>query len=155
MNEKLHNFLTTIKNSQGANTFRSQSVNGVDVLKNGDLSCAYFVSGILVLYQLIDRAHFRLDGTIEAMQKSNWFLLGEPVSGSIVVWNPIKQGETEHLHIGFSIGDGVAISNRSSLGVPGEHPLHYSGLDKENKEAYATIRSIYGHAALGHGTIVS
>lgn len=151
---KLKNLITCINNSIGSQMFRNYffSENGEeekDVMKNGDLSCAYYVSTILVMFGLIDRPHFRVDGTMEAMTKSGWVEIKKLKPGCVIVWDPILQNGTSHLHIGFYIGDAQAISNRSSIGMPGEHHIHYSGLDKENHKKKAKIHSLYWHPDLG------
>lgn len=155
MNLKLKNMMTCINNSIGTHMFKnyfykkSENDKETDVLINGDLSCAYYVSTILLIFSLIDRPHFRVDSTISAMEKHGWVKINKLKVGCIIIWEPIHQNGESHYHIGFYIGDGQAISNRSSLGMPGEHALHYSGLDKENNKKKAEIHSLYWHPDLG------
>lgn len=142
------NFTECIRNSIGTRMFRNFYVNGIDVLENGNLSCAYYVTSIMHIFKLIDRPHFMVDGTIFAMEKAGWYKIDHTKNGCVVVWNPIVQNGKSHLHIGFYVGDGQAVSNRSSLGHVGEHALHYPGLDKEDNTQQATIHSLYWHKDL-------
>ncbi len=142
------NFLLSIRNSIGSQLFRNYHVDGKDVLQNGDLSCAYYVSAILLLHNLIDKAHFTVNGTIFAMEKIGWFKVNRLKPGCVIVWGPVKENGNEHKHIGFYVGDQQAISNRSSLGMPGEHQLHYTGLDKDGAKKKAPVVAIYWHPYL-------
>lgn len=145
----IKNFLMSIRNSIGSQLFRNYlNEKDQDVLKNGDLSCAYFVSSILLLHQLIDRPHFTVSGTIFSMKKFGWYQIKKLRVGCIIIWEPIKQNGKEHKHIGVYVGEQQAISNRSSLGMPGEHAVHYSGLDKDGKKKKAHIFELYWHPAL-------
>jgi len=145
---KKENFLLSIRNSIGSQLFRSYlDKEGRDVLHNGDLSCAYFISSILCLHGLIDRAHFTVPGTLYAMENAGWVKINHLKIGCIVVWGSVHQNGADHKHLGVYIGDGQAISNRSSLGMPGEHPLHYSGLDKDGVKKKAPVLVMYWHPA--------
>jgi hypothetical protein len=63
-----------IKNSVGSKLFRNSFflIDGKkqDVLRNGDLSCAIYVSSILRLMDLIPEIHTTVKGTVKAMEKS-------------------------------------------------------------------------------------
>jgi len=145
---KKENFLLSVRNSIGAQLFRSYlDKEGKDVLNNGDLSCAYFISSILCLHNLIDRPHFTVGGTLFAMENAGWEKINHLKIGCIVVWGSVHQNGADHKHLGVYVGDSQAISNRSSLGMPGEHPLHYSGLDKAGIKKKAPILAMYWHPA--------
>ncbi|MEI6316707.1 MAG: hypothetical protein WCO65_03230 [bacterium] len=142
----LKNYIECIRNSIGTRMFRSYYVDETDVLKNGDLSCAFYVSSILLLFGLIDRAHFTVKGTIFAMEQAGWYKIQQPEIGCVILWESVVE-ESDHLHIGFYAEEGQAISNRSSLGAIGEHALHYSGLDK-GTEKKAKVLAFYWHKYL-------
>jgi len=142
------NFLLSVRNSIGSQLFRSYlNEEGTDVLKDGDLSCAYFISSILCLHRLIDRPHFTVPGTLFAMEKAGWYQIKTLRTGCIIVWGSVHQNGADHKHLGVYIGEQQAISNRSSLGMPGEHALHYSGLDKDGAKKKAPVLSMYWHSA--------
>lgn len=119
-------YLAMIHNSVGTNLFRNlyALVNGkrADIMRNGDLSCAYFVSFVLKGFSLIKSVHGTVDGTIKDLKSSGWKRIKTPKQGCVVVWESLidKSGES-HKHIGFYIGDGNAVSNNSQKGSPQIH----------------------------------
>lgn len=122
-------YLATIKNSVGTKMFRNLflNVNGkkTDVLKNGDLSCAYFVSSILYLFGLIKEKHATVDGSIKGMKRFGWKIIKKPKIGCVILWD-LKDG---HRHLGFYLGGKSAISHRPEKRVPVKHHWTY-GVDK-------------------------
>lgn len=122
----LDTYVTVVKNSLGSNMFRSvyAEVNDikVDITKNGDLSCAFYASSILLMFKLIKEIHTTVDGTIKDLENSGWFEIETPKPGCVLVWmeKEFESGEL-HKHIGFYIGENKAISNSSKNGSPTEH----------------------------------
>ena len=119
-------YLAVIKNSFGSNIFRNfyAEVNGkkTDITENGNLSCAWFVSSILNLFKLIEKIHVTVTGTIDDLKRSGWKKIKEPKVGSILVWEEMDYGKKDfHRHIGFYIGNQIAISNSSKLGYLVKH----------------------------------
>jgi len=116
------NYLTMIKNSIGSKMFRNcYALVGnkkKDLLKNGDLSCAYFVTSILKIFDLIGSIHLTVRGAIEDIKNSGWYEIKSPKKGSILVWEKEKSGKEEHAHIGFYAGDQKAISNSFKRQAP-------------------------------------
>lgn len=121
-------YLAMIKNSVGSKMFRNRYFfmqgKSKDILENGSLSCAFYVSSILYLNGLITAIHCTVDGTVKDMQKSGWRKIKRPAIGSVLVWDKDKHG---HKHIGFYIGKNLAVSNSSTKKVPTKHDLHYRG----------------------------
>jgi len=122
-------YLIVVKNSIGSKLFRNfyAKVNGrkVDIMRNGELSCAFYVSSVLALFKFIKEAHGTVDSTVKDLKKSGWKKVDKPKIGSILVWEKIDFGSNDiHKHIGFFIGDNKAISNSYKLGHPVEH--HWS-----------------------------
>ncbi|MGC9048854.1 MAG: hypothetical protein ACP5IX_01395 [Patescibacteria group bacterium] len=119
-------YLAMLKNSVGSKLFRKFYVKTrrkkVDILNNGKLSCAFYVSSILYLFKLIKNIHFTVDSTVKDLQKSGWEVVKKPKVGSVIVWEKMDFGDGDiHKHIGFYIGDGKAISNSSKFGYPVKH----------------------------------
>ncbi len=121
-------YLATIKNSVGSTMFRNlyAKVNGetVDVMRDGDLSCAFFVSSILALSKLCTSAHATVDTTLLDMKKSGWIDIDEPRVGCVIVWENkhFEESNEAHQHIGFYIGDDKAVSNSDKARAIAEHP---------------------------------
>ena len=86
-------YLKTLENSVGNKLFRNLyfDINGkrTDILKNGVLSCAAFVSWILKNFDLIKERHATVDGTMKDLKKSGWYKIEKPKLGSILVWEEI------------------------------------------------------------------
>lgn len=130
-------YIAIIKNSVGSKMFRNSyaKINGkkTDILKNGMLSCAFFVSSILVLFKLIREIHGTVDGTVRDLEQSGWKKIAKPKVGSVIVWEKIDFGNKNfHKHIGFYIGNNKAISTNSfKKGQPVIH--HWTYEIKRNK----------------------
>jgi len=143
-------YLALIKNSVGSNLFRNAFflINGrkQDVLRDGDLSCAVFVSSIVRLVDLIPETHTTVKGTEEAMKKAAWRVSQKPAVGSILIWagKTFKNGET-HRHIGFYIGNRKAISNNSKKRHPAVHHWTFGSTKGRPKRK---IEAVYSHPAL-------
>lgn len=143
-------YLAFIRNSCKANSFRNFYVkNGrtkKDDLEDGNLSCAFFVSAVLLVFSLIKKAHLTVNGALKDMQENGWFEIKKLKPGAVLVWE-IKKGKSGlHRHIGFFIDKNLAISNRSKLKKPGLHHLTF-GIDKKSLPA-RKIEKIYWHNKL-------
>lgn len=137
-------YLQTIRNSCGSRLFRNLYVEDdlgevIDVLENGNLSCAMFVSSILAMFGKINARHGTVSGTIEALPAAGWteVSLDEIQAGDILVWekgdSPVSADDpyrAGHSHIGFFMGDQSAISNSSENGFPILHSYNYHGTRK-------------------------
>jgi len=119
------NYLYVIASSVGAKQFRKfyikQGTEKKDIMRNGELSCAYFVSSILASFNLIDRIHGTVNGTVEVLEKSGWKKIKKPKEGCLLIWEKKQLGQERHKHIGFYVGNDKAISNSSKAKVPKKH----------------------------------
>ena len=128
-------YLTVINNSVGSKMFRNfyMKVSGkkTDVMKNGGLSCAFFVSSVLAIFGFIKGIHGTVEGTVRDLKKSGWKEIKKPRIGSVLVWEEKidKSGEA-HKHIGFYIGNDMAISNSSKQKAPAAHQWEFNGKRK-------------------------
>lgn len=126
-------YLKVIKNSLGTKMFRNiyAEVNGeyTDITKDGDLSCAFYVSSVLLMFKSIESVHSTVLSTVVDMKKSGWSETEEPLSGDVVVWGEEKN--SNHKHIGFFLGKEQAISNSKNKGCPIEHSIEMKDRDVE------------------------
>jgi len=126
--DKRKTLLKLIENSLGTKLFRNNYffIDGKskDVLKNGDLSCAFYVSSILYLLKLIKDIHTTVLGTIRDMEENGWYNIEKLKKGSVVLWDKDK---TEHYHLGFYWDKNKAVSNVSLKKSPNFHSLNYKG----------------------------
>jgi len=123
-------YLQLIKNSVKAESYRNfyvqQKGKKKDILQHGELSCAWFVTSILLPFSLINKAHVTVDTTVLALKKSGWKKISKPRLGCIIVWQEIKYPDGEnHGHIGFYLGNHRAISNSTTRGYPVKHHWTY------------------------------
>ncbi|MFH1170331.1 MAG: hypothetical protein V1704_02130 [Candidatus Vogelbacteria bacterium] len=119
-------YLAVIKNSLGSKMFRNlyAKVDGKkeDITRNGELSCAFYVSSILALSKQIKEIHVTVDSTVKDLKKSGWKISQKPKVGSVLVWEKVNFGNNDvHKHIGFYIGDRKAVSNNYQCGYPVKH----------------------------------
>ena len=122
----LDNYLHMVKASVNSTIFRNFycTVDGkkMDILHEGDLSCAFFASWILMPFHLLKDAHATVSGTVKDLKESGWITMAEPQPGAVIVWAPQKIKTESHAHIGFFIGEGLTISNDSQKRSPQIHP---------------------------------
>ena len=128
-------YIAVVKNSVGSKIFRNlyAKVNGkkTDITRNGELSCAFYVSSVLLLFKFIKEGHATVDSTVKDLKKSGWEKIKKPKIGSVVIWEKIDFSNGDfHKHIGFFIGNNRAISNISELGYPDEHHLTFDNKRK-------------------------
>jgi hypothetical protein len=119
-------YLAVIKNSVGSKSFRSFYVldrgKKIDVTKKGNLSCAWFVSVVLSLFNFIDRPHLTVNRVERELKKFGWKEIPKPKSGAIIIWGPASFGKNMlRRHVGFYVGSNKAISNDSEKGYPVIH----------------------------------
>jgi hypothetical protein len=131
---KKDTYLAFINNSLDAKIFQNfyAAVDGEkkDLVKKGELSCAFFVSSTAKLFDLIQKIHITVNGTEKDLLGSGWGKIEEPRVGSIIIWGETEIGGEKHKHIGFYIGNEQAISNSCVEKVPKKHHWTFHGKSK-------------------------
>jgi hypothetical protein len=132
-------YLQAIKNSIGSNFFRNlfAYVDGVrmDIRDDGRLSCAAFVSTILFIHKLSGDVHATVEGTLKDMAASGWQEIDKPRPGAVIIWQPLPPEDVhddlywQHDHIGFYIGDDMAVSHLGNQRHPAMHHWTYGEKD--------------------------
>ena len=86
-------YLKVVENSIGSRIFQNfyvtENNRKKDILQSGKLSCAFFVSSILKIFNLIDSPHCTVDGAIKDLTKSGWREkedYSQLPKGSILLW---------------------------------------------------------------------
>lgn len=143
-------YLAIIKNSVGAKTWQNswarQGEKRIDLVKGGDLSCAFFVSSILKLFNLITNIHVTVGGAIVDLEKSGWRKTKSFKPGDIIVWGPkLGRDGQEHRHLGFCLGGDRAVSNSSKAK---KIALHHVTYGKKKGRPVRAIEAIYTHKKL-------
>ena len=142
-------YLAMIRNSVGSMQYRMLFVQTprdiVDVIGDGDLACAFFVSSILTLCGLTKGGvHTTVDATIDDLEQSGWKEQSDLLpEGSVLVWeSKLCSDNQRHRHIGFCVGDGMAVSNSSEERSPTLHRLCFNDF---LKPPVRKVTAVYTH----------
>lgn len=130
---KFETYIALAKNSVGSNTWRNlfveSSENKKDILENGNLSCAYFVSSVLMISGLLKSIHATVSGLEKALERDGWQKISDSENlkeGDVLIWERIKNEKGKfHDHVGFYLGGEEAISNDSKKGTPAIHDKNF------------------------------
>lgn len=123
-------YLRAIENSVGSHLFRnfycSDGKKIIDIYQNGNLSCAYFVSAILVLFGFLSHPRATVSSLLESIKKARFLPidLSEMKKGDIILWEKKLSANGWHQHIGFYLGVNQAVSNSPRTKTPIIH--HYT-----------------------------
>lgn len=134
-------YLAMVRASVGSPLFRTFwcSVNGVrtDVVRGGRLSCAFFVTSILKLFNLVSDVQITNNRAAADLRASGWVTIPRARTGCVVTWaehdaDPRRMRRDAGVyqprvkHIGFYIGKQRAVSNGGDESqAPYEHALTY------------------------------
>ncbi|KXK08103.1 MAG: hypothetical protein UZ21_OP11001000702 [Microgenomates bacterium OLB22] len=88
-----------------------------DIVEDGELCCAYFMSSVLHNHDLLRSVHATVKGTIADMMTSGWTMIDLPQIGAILHWEEFEG----HEHIGIFVGDDKAISHSDKTRSPQKH----------------------------------
>jgi Bacteriophage peptidoglycan hydrolase len=129
-------YLKVVNNSVGSNLFRNFYVQTddrgeFDAFDDGENSCAFFVSAILVIFKKIQAMHGTVQSTIEDLNKSGWQLVNRPKAGDVLVWEAQQFDDGLKAHIGFYLGDNKAISTSWTKRTPVEHDIHFGKANRK------------------------
>ena len=131
--KKLKSLLAIIKNSvkndsyMFRNLYADKDGEEVDILENGIVSCAAFVSAVLLNLELIKKPHATVSGMEKDLIESGWHEIHENKPGAVVIWEKVMfDDKKEHRHLGFCTSADEAISNSTSEGFPRRHHITYN-----------------------------
>lgn len=148
----LPSYLEMIRSSVGSHQYRMLFVkdaygNAVDVIGDGDLACAFYVSSILSLFNLIKGGvHTTVDMTIADLLDSGWYEVPKLHPGSVIVWaKKLCTDGIQHRHIGFYVDRNQGISNDAEQHSPQSH--HYTYGDQGGRPT-RRIEALYFHPLL-------
>ncbi|MFA7285199.1 MAG: C39 family peptidase, partial [Candidatus Absconditabacterales bacterium] len=172
-----------IRNSVGVPLWKHlfvdyQNGNSKDILQDGNVSCAYFVSCVLKTFGLSPASYANVLSTEKALLQYGRQAIDpatrpqDILPGSVIVRSQQSGEEKQdiygnarsgHYHIGFYIGGSQAISNMSDrfvaqgleLGVPQQH--HYTYNDRRPIKSILTFRfdmSLQEHISQVHPTML-
>lgn len=144
-------YLSVIKNSVGSKIFNNlwalADGEKTDILNDGRKSCGYFVSGILLWFGLIKERHATVHGTLGDMEKFGWEKISEPEIGAVLHWEKeLGNGEFNE-HVGFYMGENLAISTSAKDRTVVEHHWTYG---EEGGQPKRKVIAIYWHPRLNN-----
>ncbi len=123
-------YLKTIQNSVGSNLFRNfyveQGGAEQDVFQDGQLSCSYYVSAILNLFDQQKKPHATVSSTIKDLLEHGWQELKFSNQSDLEPGDVLRFEEQEftdepgilHEHLGFFIAPNQLISNSYKARTP-------------------------------------
>ncbi|XKT75278.1 MAG: hypothetical protein ACJKSS_00600 [Patescibacteria group bacterium UBA2103] len=137
-------YLSMAKSAEGSKMFQTlwANVDGEtkNILDDGDVSCAFFVSSLLKLFDLVDTPHATVSGLEKDLLRNNWKETTSPTSGTIIVWEKQAQANDDpHEHVGIYLEKNKAISNSYKKRVPIIHDID---------ETKRKIKAFYTHSFL-------
>ncbi|MFH1308699.1 MAG: hypothetical protein ABIH51_01665, partial [Patescibacteria group bacterium] len=100
---KYDSYIRMIKNSVGTKMFRNLYIEidnkKIDATQNGNLSCAFFVSNILLIFGLTSNGHATVKSTIKDMEEFGWKKISKDKikPGDVIVWEKKKVGNSFNL----------------------------------------------------------
>lgn len=142
-------YLRMIKNAVGTKMFRNLYLEmgdkKIDVAQDGNFSCAFFVSNILLIWGLISEGHANVPSTTKDMLKNGWREIPQDKAkpGDVIVWEKRKGSDgLMHYHNGFYIGNRKAISHDDIKKTP---VVHNWDTYINNQRKKKKIIAIYTH----------
>jgi hypothetical protein len=135
-------YLQMIHNSAGTSMFRNWYVKTsehgeFDAMKDGENSCAFYVSGLLKIFDKVSSIHGTVESTIKDLEKSGWQKVDTPQPGDILVWEKQKFVDIWQAHIGFYIGDNKAVSTSWTKKIVIEHDQNFG---EQNRKIEQVLR---------------
>lgn len=136
-------YLSMIEGSVGSHAYQKQwaEVDGklTNIAAEGDVSCGFFVSFMLVGFKLISDIHATVSGVVRDLEQSGWKKVSEPKAGAVLVWEEVEGKTGAHAHIGFWLDEARAVSNSSTRGTPKIHHPTYGMRNGKPKRKIVTI----------------
>jgi len=137
----LKTYIQVLHNSVGSNLFRNFYVKSpekgeFDALDDGENSCAFFVSSVLVIFKRLKAVHGTVESTIKDLVDSGWVEVGKPKAGDVLVWEAVQFDDGLKEHIGFSVGNDKAISVSWKKKTPIEHDEHFGETNRGISHVY-------------------
>jgi len=118
-----------------------------DLTRNGQTSCAVFVSGLLVWAEKLKRMRATVNSLEAGLKESGWTETKNKLPGAVVIWEATQQADGEiHEHAGFILSETEAVSHSDKELSPVRHHITF-GETGDGKPIRA-IKCIYRHPDL-------
>ncbi len=136
--------LAMAQNSVGSKTWQNfyikENGRAKDIMRGGEVSCAFFVSSLLHSLELLKTAHATVDSTVKDLLESGWKEISKPRSGAVILWESKVVNGTSNRHLGICLTKDKAISNSSSTKKIAQHHITFGAKGTKN---YRAIEKIY------------
>ena len=137
-------YLQMINNSVGSGMFRNFYVRTpdqgtFDALADGSNSCAFYVSGLLVLFKKLQGVHGTIDGTVQDLETSGWKTvenIKDIQPGDVIIWEQREFSDGTYGHMGFALGAGQATSTSWTEKVVVQHDLYFGDAERPITQLY-------------------
>jgi len=154
--DQLATLLARINDSEGArmwrHTYATCDGERVDLTKDGTVSCAVYVSTLLLMARKLPEMKATVVSLQQSMKEHNWIEFDEYVPGSVLIWEEAQQfGGEPHLHAGFYLGNKIAMSHSDQDRSPCKHHVTF-GVDK-NGSPVRRVTGVYVHPDLHNITM--
>ncbi len=150
--DQLKTLLYRIEASLGSTIFRSVFATvddkEKDLTRDGQASCAVYVSGLLVWAEKSERMRATVASLEQGLKECGWVQTNERIPGAVVIWEATKQADGElHEHAGFIVSETEAVSHSDKELAPVKHHITYG--ETNTGEPQRVIKCIYRHQDLG------
>lgn len=137
-------FIKAIENSIDSKLFNSIIIKKkdgkmVDLLNDGEYSCASYVSGILTIFNILPKTRSTVKSLTEDLECNKNFMevpVKNITTGDIIIWSKTKfKNASDNEHVGFAISKEKAISTNYKEKKIIEHHITFgiSGSDPNRK----------------------
>lgn len=136
-----------IENSIGSRLFSSLFVtfedggDTADILNDGELSCAFFVSSLLTLAGVMEKPCATVKKLTELITNDPLWVRVEEADatvGDVVIYKKvIFEDETEHAHIGLALNEDEVVSTSYEKKEVVRHPIDYRPIESVHRYTWS------------------
>ena len=122
-------YLSLIEKAPGTEMFQSfymkEDDKHQDILEGGEKSCAFFVSSILKICNLLSEIHTTVPGLKNSLEAEGWLQVNllDMKAGDVLIW----EWNGQLGHVGFALDHQMAVSNNSEAKTPIKHRWDFNG----------------------------
>lgn len=135
---KKETYIKLLENSPGTRMFNSAFVRFVDtgekkdILNDGEYSCAFFVTGILSMFGILDEPSATVATTKKKLLEKAWTVVGgESVAGDVLFWEEsMFEDGSLNMHVGFALSATEAVSTSYKEKMVVRHDITFNGTRK-------------------------
>lgn len=143
-------FLKAAEHAPGTGIFRSLIVKNeetgevLDILKDGEYSCAFFISGLLALCKFLPEPCTTVASLEKQLTESEWIKIDSEKTkkGNIIIWEEIVfEDGSRNRHAGIAVSETEAVSTSYQTRVIVRHHITFG--TNTNDEPKRRIESVF------------